>query len=78
MPPHGAAANQAKAARRREKARREKARNLRPPFCPPTGHFDNGDYAGVQLHVEDEVRVNNYREFPHNQSVFLLAIVSFS
>jgi len=53
----------ARAARRREERHKKAARSRRPPFCPPTGHFDGGDYAGVQLHREDEVRVNNYEAF---------------
>ena len=53
----------ARAARRREDRHKKAARSRRPPFCPPTGHFDGGDYAGVQLHREDEVRVNNYEAF---------------
>jgi hypothetical protein len=62
MAPRGGAVaiKEARAARRRERGRREGSKARRPPFLPPTGHFDNGDYAGVQLHVEDEVRVNNY------------------
>lgn len=60
MPARAAAVKEARAARRRERARRDGARTRRPPFLPPTGHFDNGDYAGVQLHMEDEVRVNNH------------------
>ncbi len=55
-----AAVKEARAARRRERVRRGAAQPRRPPFLPPTGHFDNGEYAGVQLHGEDEVRVNNH------------------